>query len=216
MGRTRSAEEIKAECIEHFGEPLGSLYFAVQNQVIWLHAKWREYRSLYAVSPEDIQILNDTAPFFFFMLHDVLWHDVVLSIARLNDPPETSGRENLSFRRLILTVDRPQVKHQLEEVLKAIKPALDKVRRARNKYISHNDLSHALGERDLPSPGSRKAIEGILECFRSILDQLRRAYLPEQEDVEMDYQRPAVVGDAETLVNHLRWAAAQTERWETL
>ena len=43
------------------GATLGPLYHALNKEVTWLHAKWLEYRKLYAESEERVDLLNGTA-----------------------------------------------------------------------------------------------------------------------------------------------------------
>ena len=61
---------------------------ALRDQATWLHAKWLESRKLYAHSPQRIELLRGTAGFFFHVVQDVLWDDVVLGLAWNTDAPE--------------------------------------------------------------------------------------------------------------------------------
>ena len=89
------------------GPVLGPLFHALYDEVTWLHAKWKQYRILFAESPERIELLNGIAGFFFRVIQDVLWEDVVLHIARLTDPSRSFGKDNLTLLRLAGTVQEP-------------------------------------------------------------------------------------------------------------
>lgn len=72
MSFSKTAEEVKEKHLEAFGEPAGPVYYALHNEVTWLHLKWQEYSKLYGISKERIELLNETAPSFFHVLQQVL------------------------------------------------------------------------------------------------------------------------------------------------
>jgi hypothetical protein len=63
MARYKSAEEVEQEHLQAMGSTLGPLYHAVYNDVVWLHAKWQQFRKLFD-SPENVDLLNHVAGFF--------------------------------------------------------------------------------------------------------------------------------------------------------
>ena len=42
MSSKKSTEDVEREHLEAFGEPLGAVYHALSNEVVWLHLKWRQ------------------------------------------------------------------------------------------------------------------------------------------------------------------------------
>ena len=209
MGSHKSTENVEQEHLQAFGPTLGPLYHALHNEVIWLHAKWLEYRKLYAQSEERIDLLNGTAAFFFRVVQDVLWDDVLMHIARLTDPPKQKKFENLTFRRLPEAVpDQPLA----NELRKLVKNALERsqfARQWRNKHLAHSDLSLAIDGKATPLPGvSRLHVEEALSCFREILNRLHVSYL----NGEVAYDRFLTNEDAEALVHHLAVAARFDKR----
>jgi hypothetical protein len=99
----RTAEEAKKANIEKMGEPLGTLFSALWQEVAMLHVRWREYVALFGTKPERIDLLNREAPHFFRMLQDELWESTLLSLARLTDPSNSQGnrdRSNLTINAL--------------------------------------------------------------------------------------------------------------------
>lgn len=209
MGRQKSEEEILQEHLDAFGPRLGPLYHALYKEVTWLHAKWLEYRKLYAESQKRIDLLNGTAAFFFRVVHDVLWEDVLLHIARLTDPPKQGKFENLTLLRLPEAVPNQCLADELGAL---VENALDRsqfARQWRNKRLAHSDLSLALDAVASPLPGvSRQNVEEALGSFRRILDRLHLSYL----DEEVAYEHFLTNKDAEALVHHLAVAARSEER----
>ena len=94
MNLHQTSEDVEKAHLEAFGPNMGPLYHALEDEVTWLHAKWLEYRKLFAKSKESVDFLNETARFFFRVVQDVLWDDVLLHIARLTDPAKQNRFEN--------------------------------------------------------------------------------------------------------------------------
>lgn len=209
MGRYQSEQEVEQEHLQAFGPTVGPLYHALHNEVTWLHAKWLEYRKLYAQSEKRIDLLNETAAFFFRVVQDVLWEDVLLHIARLTDPRKQGPFENLTLCRLPEAVPDQCLAKELREL---VKNALDRsqfARQWRNKRLAHSDLSLAIDAKAAPLPGvSRQHVENALSCFRRILNRLQVSYL----DGEVAYQHFLTNEDADALVHHLAVAARSEER----
>jgi hypothetical protein len=98
MAREMSAEEVLAECIRDMGPELGSEYYALRSEVVWLHAKWNLYRQLYARSAARVELLNRAAGHFFRVLQNMLVEDIVLHISRLLEKaPSSPDRRKLTL-----------------------------------------------------------------------------------------------------------------------
>ena len=65
IARNQSLEEVEKQHLEAFVPALWPLYHTLQNELTWLHAKWFEYRKLYAHTERRVDLLNETAPHFF-------------------------------------------------------------------------------------------------------------------------------------------------------
>ena len=94
----RTPEEARTEHIRVMGEELGSLYDALWQEVAGLHGKWSEYAALFGTRESRVDLLNQAAPYFFRIVQDSLWEDVLLHIARLTDPPKSAGKSNLTVQ----------------------------------------------------------------------------------------------------------------------
>src|SRR5262245_20632655 len=104
----RTAEEARAHSIELMGPELGEIYAALWQEVAWIHSKWAEYVVLYGTKESRVDLLNRAAPRFARLIQDTLWEDVVLHIARLTDPPKSTGKHNLSLQSLGARVGHPE------------------------------------------------------------------------------------------------------------
>ena len=81
------------------GNDLGNLFYELDNEFCRACLKWQEQEELFS-TPENVALLNRTAPAFFGSLQRILFEDVLLQICRLTDPVKTGEQENLSLERL--------------------------------------------------------------------------------------------------------------------
>jgi len=215
MGTRQSAEEIKKEHLQVLGPTLGPLFHELYNEVVWINAKWLEYRKLYTHSAKRVDLLNNTAPFFFRIVQIVLWENVILHIARLTDPPQSPGKKklkkNLTLLRLPLAIRKQTLQ---QEVKTLVDEAVSKSRFARdwrNRLYAHRDLDLALNRsvRSLPKANVQK-VETVLEAFRAVLNRVIDHYF--QSKVMFEHYK--ALDDAEALLYYLQVATYAVSRRE--
>jgi|SRR6267143_192490 len=185
-----------------------TIFESLQEDVLWLHAKWKVYRQLFGTSEKRIAILNDFAPDFFQIVHDGLIYDVLLTISRLTDPAESVKKENLTLDRLVLmmkeNVDQ-QFVDSLKSNLRALKGDCQPFRDIRNRRIAHNDLGTALDYHPNPLPGvSREMIENVLKSFRSLLNDIEFHF----DGNDTEYEGINLRGDGDSIIRYLKEAKA--------
>ena len=57
---------------EEIPSDLRPIYKNIDNEVKWIHAKWKVYNQLFAVEQEQIDILNRTASLFFRIVQQTI------------------------------------------------------------------------------------------------------------------------------------------------
>jgi hypothetical protein len=62
------------------------VYEELKTEVTWIHGRWIVYRQLFAVSEKQIDLLNECASGFFYIIQDVLLGEVQVSLSKLTDP----------------------------------------------------------------------------------------------------------------------------------
>jgi len=181
------------------GPRLGPIYHAIYNEVVWLHVKWKQYRHLYA-SVENVDLLNEVAAFFFFVLQDVLWEDVLLHIARPTDPPCSAGKKNLTLQRLSKAIEESSLSKQVTTLIEDAVSQSKFARDWRNRRIAHRDLQLALdlGAKPLPAV-SRAKVEHSLATLRDVLNAIEDHYCNSSTAFE-DF---IASSDAESLTYYL-------------
>jgi hypothetical protein len=204
MAQSKTAQQVRDEHLSVLGPDLGSLYHALYNEVTWLHAKWNQYRILFAESPGRIELLNDVAGFFFGVIQDVLLEDVVLHLARLTDPPQSVGKDNLTLSRLAETVKEPALSVEVKNLAEQAKAAADFARDWRNRHLAHRDLALAVDDRATPLPGiSREKIDRALAGAGAVLNKIE-SHFWQSEVAFAQFIQP--LGDAESLAHYLQVA----------
>ena len=176
MSRYSTADEVKLEHIDKLGSALGLLYNELWNEVGWLYLKWANYVELFGTNPTRIDLLNKSAPVFFRIIQDTLFEDVLLHIARLTDPPKSSGKKNLTIHCLPSLVNAAIGVSVAEHVLNAIEKARF-CRDWRNRHIAHRDFNLAMGEKIEPLElASRAKVKDALDSISRVLNVISEFY----------------------------------------
>ena len=215
MSGNLSSEQVEQQLVQAMGPDLGHVFHALSHEVAWLHAKWLEYRKLFAKSEERLDLLNSSAGFFFYTIQKVVWEDVLLHIARLLDPPKQGKHANLSLRMLpdFLRDQEAEPAPTLCWLLEVAEESAGFVRDWRDKHLAHRDLDYAMGRAASPLAAvSRQQVEQALASLRAVLNHLHTHYLGGQ----VGYEHFWTHSDADELVYHLsvarRAERAQHER----
>lgn len=173
----QSSEEAKQEYISMMGEPLGSQFAELVQDIGQLHRTWFEYRELYGKKKSRVQLLNDTAPNFFRMVQDRLWEMLMLHIARLTDPPYSMGNKNktnLTLRGLPDLISDAQLSAQVKQLCEAASVAVEFAKDWRNRHIAHRDLKLALDDKHAtPLPDvEMQHVTDALASFETIINTI--------------------------------------------
>ncbi len=65
---------------------VAEVYEPLYQELCWLQAKWIVFHQLYAEGPENVELMNASAPTFFRIHKDVSTNDILLNIGRLTEP----------------------------------------------------------------------------------------------------------------------------------
>jgi len=215
MKRNYTAEEVRAKYVDLMGADLGQLYHELQNEVVWVHRKWHEFKELYGKKSERIDLLNKIAPHFFWLLQKVLIDDVLLHLARLSDPPQSVNRDNLTIRRLAALVPDADLKNRVEELIQEALTKCKFARDRRNRRLAHSDLQTSRNEHPAPLlNASRQDVEWALESMRDLLNCLELYFCQS----EVSYQLVIAPGGADSLLScleaYLHSKEDEVTRWQ--
>ncbi len=88
MGERTAAEAIAANVLS-WASTLGAVYTSSGKGAGYKH--WAHYHELFGTKPSRIDLLNAVAPSFFRTVQDSLFEAVLLHLARLTDPAQSTG-----------------------------------------------------------------------------------------------------------------------------
>jgi hypothetical protein len=209
----RTAQEAKEDAIKAMGTPLGEIYSALWQEIAIIHSTWAEYVALFGTKESRIHLMNQAAPRFTRLVQDTLWESVILHIARLTDPPQSMGKENLSVQSLPKLVDRPDTQESVASLVTRTISETAFARDWRNRHLAHRDLQLALNRPADPlKAGSRLAVKTVLATFAELLNTISFRYT--QSTTYFDFH--ADMGGAISLLHivddGLRAEAARRDR----
>lgn len=174
----RTASQAKLDNIAAMGDEIGTVYSALWQEVTWIHKKWAQYVELFGTSAERIELLNQAAPSMFRTVQDTLWEDVLLHLARLTDPPKSSGKSNLSVRHLAELVGTSLIGGSVAPLAEATLVSCEFARDWRNRRLAHRDLDLALGQSVQPlAAASRASVKVALAALDELLNSISGHYL---------------------------------------
>lgn len=148
------------------------IYKRVDQEVVNLHLFWQVYRNVYAVSKEQIDLLNSVDGNFFGITQHIFFNEIILQISRLTDKRTQGKNQNLSLDTLIHDIKNElseATQYELHNLYQQLNENVIRIRRKRSKDIAHLDYEYAVKNDD--SIGiSRQEIENVLEIIRNTLN----------------------------------------------
>jgi hypothetical protein len=175
MGEVKSGDEIRTEAIDVMGSPLGEIYHSLSDEVAWLHLKWNDFRELFA-NRDTVDLFNAAAPVFFYDLQRQTYENVLLHLCRITDPPQSSGKSNLTLQRLPALVSDSQLRLNLESLVKDTVNKTKFARDSRNRRLAHLELCLDGNAQPLPS-ATLNDFENALAAIRTLINTLEMFYL---------------------------------------
>jgi AbiU2 len=195
------ADQVLEAYVKDMGSELGTLFHALSHELTWVHWRWNQYRLLFGLKPSRIELLNESAPFFFRVIQDVLFEETLLGIARLIDPLDSgTGKYNLTIQTLP-PLCPPKIQDHIRTLAGEAVNAGEFAKDWRNRHIAHRDLDLALGKpARILEAATREKVEASLSALRYVLNAIEHEYCNGTITV---YYSPSP-WDAEALLHVLR------------
>jgi hypothetical protein len=169
-----SHDELKARYIEKMGQPLGTAFHHLVQDLAHLHLKWNEYLQLFGRGQERVDLLNRSAPLFFRIVQDTFWDDILLGICRLVDV----DHRTLSVLRLKTQVS-PELRDATASLVASALAASKFALKVRNVDIAHRNSAVATKAAPLP-PSSRADVKSALAALDAVIDFVDHAYTQDE------------------------------------
>lgn len=205
--RKSTSKEIKQKCLDLFGHSLGPVVYAIDQEVVWMCAKWQQHRILFddAVIP----LLRNTARDFFMIVNIVFVYDVILSLTRLTDPYEQGKHHNLSLYSLVEALEDKSIQKELETRIARAKKQTQFARDWRNMHIAHRIYPNFNDPEFDPLPELKlELIDVAIEAICDVLVFLYR----EKMNTRMVFEGVINGDDAEALVAYLKMGYEYDEK----
>jgi hypothetical protein len=200
MSGEKSGSEMRVGYIAAMGQELGELFHAISGELTWMHWRWKQHRTLFGDKQSRIELLNEAAPFFFRMVHDVFFEDTLLAIARLVGPPESVNKPNLTIQRFPPLLGDLKLRAEVCRLVEAAKKSAAFAIDWRHRRLAHRDLDLALKRNSQTlAPATRDQVEGSLSALRDVMNRIEVKYC----NAATIYASPAP-GDAEALLYVIR------------
>jgi hypothetical protein len=193
------------------GSLLGELHFSLWIELTWVHLKWKDYRALFAVSPERIGLFNNVAPTFFGHLQNILWDDVLLHLCRLTDREKTFRHAHLTINQLPMAITDAGLLENVKALVTIAEEKTTFARDWRNRRLAHRELPDFDEIYPKPlAPASRQYVEEALAAIRDTMNCVQVYYQKSMVGYEHSVQ---ALGGVESLVLCLeKGLAAQRDR----
>ena len=168
-----------------------------------LRALWEHYRTLFEGSDKKRDLLQTTAPVFFRDLNLMFIEQLVQRICRLTDNAQTMGRKNLTIKFLIEHTDfaaAPDTKDKLLRLSDLIHRFRDKIKIARDRFISHLDLEAVR----LDQPLGAASDEEWYQFWHDLQDFLNLLVRHHDDSGQFYLNAMGGMSDADSLIAALR------------
>ena len=208
---SKSSDELRQAYMDAMGIELGLRFHELERSFVHLQVLWLQYRALYA-EEDNVALLNRTAGLAFMLIQDEVWDGVMLRIARLTDPVQQRGNDNLTLFSMPPLIPDADLKTEVMAACKDAKTKADSIRVHRNKRLAHLDLRYALDQSEPLSGVSRADIELVLTSMREVFNLVHGHY----RQSETHYEGFVDHSGARVLVETLRERERLVERYGRL
>jgi len=158
---------------------INRIYTALFREVCPVHRYWGAFRHLFVSGQDVVDVLNDAAGDFVGIIQRLLAHEIVFAIARLTDPKQSAGQQNLCLEQLVHSIDvsqHPQLRQNIEDIYAQSKSKFSFAKVYRNKLLAHHDLATKLGDLSEPPIPTTVDIEDGLKGIRNVMDAVPRYF----------------------------------------
>ena len=158
--------------------PVAQLFDDMAQQISQLAGMWTIYKRLFCFDQATVDLLNASAPAFFFFARSWLQNDIIMAVCRLLDPVQSAtGQSNLSVEAVIRKAFPSPCQQQFLSRLAHLRSQAEPLRQQRNKRLAHADqavrLAHDSKDADITVGLLDQIVAELLALRRDIYRQLR-------------------------------------------
>lgn len=168
---------------------INEIFEKIKEDVQWLHIHWAYYKELFHGPELRIDLMNESAPLFFYINQTLLLDEVILSICKLTDPAKSSrDTENMSLNKLNSRFDGISSKN-------------DPFKKHRHKRIAHKDLAITMSTESILPDISIQMIEDLLNEISNFMNTIEVYF----NNTETGYKDINISTDSGGLIGLLKY-----------
>jgi len=156
-----------------------SQYKVIEDQVTWLFILLQQIKCLF-LDRNHLELLKKRASTFFYIVQKSIGTELVLGIARLEDPQKVGNNKNISFKGLVESVKElgdVKLGKEISDILDNQKPLITKFKKHRDKIIAHLDYPTIINDKISFLPNIiYNDFEKILGSYEKILKVIKIHY----------------------------------------
>lgn len=182
------------------------LFDFLEKRMFWLRIRWGNYETLYGHTAARIELLNDAASGFFFVVQEVLFDEISMDLCRLTD--DTTKQKNATIRMVKkLKAFKGEPKYaRVEKLVTEIEKCVEPIHDYRNKVMAHLDLHATLKTHKTKvhavDPATRAQISTLLDLFGKLLNAISDLL----GEAPCYFDNCHIDGDADQLLNLIKGA----------
>jgi len=179
--------EFDATCHQRMPGSVGPVFCEIRHSVIYLYGVQKLWFELFWNDQAE-EVLYYTSPFFANVVRESMLRDLLMTVARLTDPPSSGGpgKENLSLGRLLLEISEAGdafLADQLRAPIESIELKANDIRTIRKKVLAHVDLAIAIAPAPPRLPETtRELYEELVAHMVNVLNHVERHYRQSMTD----------------------------------
>jgi hypothetical protein len=203
----------KKAVVDAMGADLGELFLALSDELTWMFIRWSQFQKLYSSGQARLDVINRSAPFFFWVIQQALWEDTLLALSRLGGPVKTMGKENLSLRRLSALIDDDALRTRTQDRMNRLDTLLKSAIDWRNRRLAHRDLALALERASVPplAEVNLQNVSDALDEMAAMLNHVSSHFTRSSTA----YKHASLIHDADELLFVLRDGLRREELRQT-
>jgi len=117
---------------------------SIEREFVHLNYRWKILCQLYESGEKNINLLNKSGSNIFHLLQKLIIDETMLSLCRLDDPPNLGKNFNASIRGYLDKVEIDEIENvEIQKSLLELEEPMKEIRNARKKILAHSDALYA-------------------------------------------------------------------------
>jgi len=157
---------------DEMGREFSMIFHRLHNDWVSAVVRYKELRELFGTA-ERVDLLNLIGSGLFWDVQQTFWSDLMLRLTRLTDPPNSAGKDNLTVQRLPGLCKGPDLRDEIEGLVREAVGAAAFARDWRNRRIGHSDLARAIDPSPEPlAEATLPKVKAALDAVYTVLDTI--------------------------------------------